>query len=371
MIRHDGVVHHPLGGASYYFGENLIKYLDSQCTRSRTTIHIGTQPNSSPHIGNITTFATAFALASTLKASSSHDVTLKLVYVDSAPAAGQDITINGIRYQRSLGHTGDSGRNRTPFTKLLDRLSSLTGVSYEVETQNYWCSSPLFTTVFQNIVTQYQTLGAHMLWGSRKLAVRAACPYPSCGLADKHGINNQYHVKGRIMFWCPTHGQHAVDLASPKDVERLEFNTPLRNLIRVLICSQDVHRSWIFCTGSDYAGFYQDQLLWRLLDDTSSAPVIFYAPLILDWSGSKLSKSMYVEQGAYEYLREAGLEYMLDTDVFLNAVGGLEALVAEAQAWVAEPYRLFRNYSTEYLHMQLMARGMQLHEDSARPTDIE
>jgi hypothetical protein len=235
MIHHDGVVHHPLGGASYYFRENLITYLNSQCTRSRITLHIGTQPNSSPHIGNTTSFAAAFAIASALKVNFSREVGVKLIYVDSAPAVGQDITINDIRYQRSLWHTGDFHRNRTAFTEVLDRLSSLSGVSYEVETQNYWRSSPFFAAILRNIITRRQLLGPHMSPGTNKLAIRAACPNLSCGLADKHGINNQYHVEGRITFCCPDHGEHSVDLASPRDMERLEFNTPLRNLIRVLI----------------------------------------------------------------------------------------------------------------------------------------
>jgi hypothetical protein len=358
MIYHDGVVLHPLGGASYYFRENLIKYLSSQCTRSRIVLHVGTQPNSCPHIGNTTTFAVAFALASALKAIVSHEVSVKFIYVDSAPAVGQDITINGIRYQRSLDNTGDFRRNQASFTKVLDRLSSLSGVSYGVETQNYWRRSLSFAAILQKIVAEHRTLGPHISPETRKLAIRAACPQEGCGLADKHGVNNQYHTEGRITFWCPHHGEYSLDLASPREMERLEFNTPLRNLIRVLICSQDQDTSWIMCTGSDYAGFYQEQLLWRLLGDTSNAPIIFYTPLILDWSGSKLSKAMYVEQGAYKYLHDSGLGYMLNTDALLDAEGGLEALFEEVKDWVAEPYKMFRSYSVECLHTQLVARGM-------------
>ena len=87
---------------------------------------------------------------------------------------------------------------------------------------------------------------------------------------------------------------------------------------------------------------------------------MFYAPLVLDWTGLKLSKSLYVEEGTYKYLSDAGLGYMLDTNLLLAAESGLEALFAEVQHWVAEPHRLFRNYSVEYLHMQLTGRGMKL-----------
>lgn len=67
MNAHDNVVHHPLGGGSYYFKEHLIKYLSEQCPNREIALHLGSQSNSSPHIGNITTFAIGFALAAALK----------------------------------------------------------------------------------------------------------------------------------------------------------------------------------------------------------------------------------------------------------------------------------------------------------------
>lgn len=179
-------------------------------------------------------------------------------------------------------------------------------------------------------------------------------------MADKHGVNNQYHTDDRITFLCPNHGEYHVDMNSPTDLDRLEFNTPLRNLIRTIISGRDVDRSWILCTGSDYAGFYQEQFTWRLLPCLKEVPIIFYAPQILDWSGAKLSKGLYVKHGAYEYLREAGREYLLEVALLLDAEYGLEALYFEVQEWVEKPFMLFRNYTIAYLDTQLAARGMEL-----------
>ncbi|KAI9765423.1 MAG: hypothetical protein M1840_007381 [Geoglossum simile] len=237
---------------------------------------------------------------------------------------------------RMQGKKVDPGKE---IERLKEGLRYVLEVSYGVETQDYWRRSSSFAAVLRDIIAHRHILGT----------------FPSCGLADKHGVKNQYCVEGRITFLCPNHGEYSVDLKSPREAERLEFNTPLRNLIRVLIRSKDQDTSWILCTGSDYAGFYQEQLLWRLLEHRLSVPIIFYSPLILDWSGSKLSKSMYVKQGAYNYLRDAGLKYMLDIDALLNAEGGLEALFEEVKDWVAEPYKIFRSYSIEYLHTQLVA----------------
>ena len=73
---------------------------------NKVAIHLGTQPNSSPHIGNITAFATGSALAVALKQDHTRHIRAKSVYVDSAPAIGQDVTLDSIGYQKSLGYTG-------------------------------------------------------------------------------------------------------------------------------------------------------------------------------------------------------------------------------------------------------------------------
>ncbi|PXF45084.1 hypothetical protein BWQ96_05123 [Gracilariopsis chorda] len=248
--------------------------------------------------------------------------------------------------------------NHTFFTSILKRLSALSDVPFELLTQQFWRDSPHFVPILQSLIDKRHSLGPHLSPETHKLGIRAACPEPSCGLADKKGIHNCYEEKGTIKFLCPHHGAYVVNLKSRDHVQRLGFNTPLRNLMRILICSQDTSRSWLMCTGSDYAGFYQEQLMWRLLETPAQAPLIIYAPQIVDWSGAKLSKSLYVQKGAYEYLRQAGLAYMLEVDTLLSKHGGIEALYDEVASWIAQPFRLFRSYSIEYMHAQLRARGM-------------
>ena len=49
-------------------------------------------------------------------------------------------------------------------------------------------------------------------------------------------------------------------------------------------------------TGCDYAGFYQEELLYKpaaLLGFlVNNLPSILYTPLVLDWSGAKLSMGL-------------------------------------------------------------------------------
>jgi hypothetical protein len=247
---------------------------------------------------------------------------------------------------------------------VLIRLSTLSDVPFDVETQEFWRQHPRFKPTLDSIILNRSFFASRLSPETQKLGLRAPCP--TCGLAKKHGLTNRYTQSQKIVFTCPHHGEFEIDLDSPDQIRRLEMNTPLRNLIRVLICSEDERTSWILCTGGDYAGFYQEQLLYRLVEQKPEFPVIFYAPLILDWSGSKLSKSLYVKEGAYRYLVEAGLAYMLDVRILLNAESGCEALYEEVSSWVREPYKLFRSYSLEYLHRALVSRGMVLDSLSNR-----
>ena len=111
--------------------------------------------------------------------------------------------------------------------------------------------------------------------------------------------------------------------------------------------SSDEISDWVRVTGFDYAGYYQEQMLFRNITDS---PIIIYAPLILDWSGVKISKSLYVREGGYEYLRLQGLEYCLSFKKFQEDGKNLDVLFKEVDSWVNNPSGLFRSYSLEYIH---------------------
>ena len=75
-------------------------------------------------------------------------------------------------------------------------------------------------------------------------------------------------------------------------------------------------------------------------------PIIIYCPQILDWSGAKLSKSLYVKEGAYNDLPKYLLNFKeLKKECNLK---GLDIINEETDLWLDEPYRLFRNYTVYY-----------------------
>lgn len=178
MIEHDGETHHPLGSASYYFKRDLISFIDRHCVCPQISLHIGAQPNSDPHIGNLVTFTTAFALASALKEKTAREIRIKFVFVKTAPAAGQDVMIKGVRYQKSLAKTEDFLLNQRAFTKVLKRLSLLSGVSCDVKTQDFWRQNPKFGPVLRDIISKRHLFGPCLSPKTHKLAIQA--PYPLC-----------------------------------------------------------------------------------------------------------------------------------------------------------------------------------------------
>ncbi|KAA8900251.1 hypothetical protein FN846DRAFT_147403 [Sphaerosporella brunnea] len=364
--HHDGLVHHPLGSASYVFRDSFIPYLSSYCKQKTIKLRVGTQPNGSPHIGTVVTFATAFAIARRLReylsAGKNHDdddeisVSVCVHFVDTAPSTFETAreVIDGVTYQKSLRSTREFGTHISPFSQLLDELSSAFEVPHEVLTQDELLDDRRMVGVVRDVVLQRDALSPAFDTGAeteagRKFGIRSQCPVKDCGRADKWGQRTVYDGTV-ITFFCGIHGAYTVDLHADEDVKRLEFNTPLRTLIRTEYFLADPKVSWIQVTGADYAGFYQEQLLWRHVSDPK-AVLIVYAPLVVDWAGSKISKSLYVRHGAYEYLRRTDMDYMLSFEGLMARRGSaISRLFDEVLHWIDKPETFFRSYSVVYLH---------------------
>lgn len=359
LIRHDGVVHHPLGAGSYVYKTCLREYILSRIKKDEIIISIGAQPNSSPHIGTIIVFCLAFALGRSLS-NSNRDLKTSVIFevVDTAPY--KTFEINGITYQRSLRSEGNAERYLNRFSELLSNLSRFSGIGYQIRRQEEFNGQPIVLKIMKHIIRHKDLVASILDPELGLLRVRIACP--QCGLTDKKGIRNEVNDSS-IKSYCPIHGWFEFEI---HETSKLEFNTPLRNLIRYLVYLEDNKRTdlsheWIRVTGSDYAGFYQEQLLYRCVStlgyDLSDMPMIVYAPLVLDWSGAKLSKSIYVKRNAYRYLPS----YLISYDFLVKEKGikGLERLYHEVQSWLEEPYKLFRHYTVYYFMKIFEEMGRQ------------
>jgi hypothetical protein len=301
-------------------------------------------------MGTLVTFSVAFALAKRIQENSSmgspRDVLVSLDLVDTAPS--QQCMEDGIKYQQSHRYTGGMHKYMDGFKQTMELLYSYSGVPWRIRTQEEFLSHPDMPSVVQDIVRRREELAKSLAPETGHLAIRATCPHANCGLSDKHGIRNVYNDKEKtIVFHCPFHGEYTVDITTTSGVSRLEFNTPLRNLVRAMAFMRDPDVTYIHVTGADYAGYYQEQLLWRHINQ----PVlVFYSPLILDWSGAKLSKGLYAKKDAYKYLVEQGLEYLVSFEVFRKQGRELRIIYDEVSDWAANPFKLFRSYSIYYMN---------------------
>jgi hypothetical protein len=349
VIRHDGKIHHPLGGGSYVFEKEYIPYLAAQLPKEKVAISIGAQPNSSPHLGTLVVFATAFSLAEKLR---EYDKKPEIHFqmVDTAP--GKKEMINGVTYQRSLKEEGTLQKYLPQYHQILETLEHNTGIKYKVHNQEEFNSSKELQESFEKIMQNREIIGALLEPETKTLRARIACD--DCGLTDKHNINTEF-FDTYISSVCPEHGQYITDIA---DTHKIEFSTPLRNLLRGMAYARkntNEQRTWMRVTGSDYAGYYQEQLLYRagatIEENIKKFPQVVYAPLITDWSGAKLSKSLYVNEGAYGDIPEYLLTYEKFRDRFKEE--GMKKMLAVTRDWMQKPYKLFRTYSVYYLDRQL------------------
>ncbi|KAI1199864.1 hypothetical protein F5X97DRAFT_294943 [Nemania serpens] len=403
---HDGQVHDPLGGGSYAFqkdivGPALLALLEDEAVRDSAAardkrkssnglptrpivVHAGLQPNNSPHVGTLVVFCYAFSVARGIrdrmrvleangKENTPPSVTVLITFIDTAPVKDETVEMEGVQYQRSYRDVGDAlGTYMADYEEVIRYLSAWADVPVTVAFQADFFSSPSMPVLLNYIARHHETLGPQLSPKYGSLALRSACPVPGCGLAEKHGRLNEYRADDNgqdstIGFHCPHHGPHAVRLSHPAEIARLEANAPTRNLLRSMTHLLDTSAHHIRVTGADYAGMYQETFLYRPLAAWSAitglargrTPHILYAPLIVDWSGAKLSKSLYVRDGAYEFMKRQGMDGLCSYARLREQFGGdgskgLRGIWDEVQRWMADPKKLFRSFSVAYLHGVIM-----------------
>lgn len=347
MIKNDSTIYHPIGAGSNVYKTCFLDYINGQLSKKKVLISIGAQPNSIPHFGTLIVFNLAFSLAKILM-EKYPDKECKVLFemVDTAPSYVS--IINGTEYQRSL--KSDGLKYLSVYKKLLSELSGIHGVEHLIRGQAEFNRSPHMLSIINKIINNRNDICNYLAPDTKNLRIRIACP--QCGLSDKKA--KYLSFKGdRVYSYCPKHGEYCIDYK--KDISLLEYNTPLRNLIRVLLymnenLDDNIDYEWIRITGSDYAGFYQEQTLYRTVAclgyHVNKLPLIIYSPLVIDWSGAKLSKSIYLKNNAYNDLPP----YLLDYEKLKEKFGdnGLKLLAKETDEWIRSPYKLFRSYSVDY-----------------------
>lgn len=360
-------VYYPLAGMNYIISDLAQIFENKMENKKEIVLWLSAQVNSYPHVGTLTNFISSFALAKHLKNYYQLPVKIKVELLESV--TGEEQIINGIKYYKNLEKT-KMENNKTIkdlyfpyFKELLDKLSKKDNIDYEVRFFYDYQKDPLVKKSLIEVMNN-QDLLRHTL-NPKTGEIRLRFPCPDCGLTEKHLVNTKIlkitTSEIKMQSSCPIHGTHNIEINESSD-NKFDMNVPLRYLVKILyLLKSDSQKDSlsIIVDGGDWSGVWPLRVYMEPLLKLkyTEVPSIIYSPTILDWSGSKLSKRMYVGNKAYrEYLKEGLINY----SEFYNQYGeiGFERLYQEINEWVLDPKRFIRDYTIEYIDAILTGEGI-------------
>lgn len=356
-------VYYPLAGMNYII-DNLSQILKNKKPEEREAIiiYLSAQVNSYPHVGTLINFTSAFAIAKQLKETYKVPVRIRVELLESV--TGEEQVIDGTKYYKNLVNVKDDNgmticdKYLPYFKEILNRLSSRDGIEYEILFFYDYQKDFLVRRSLLEVMDNADILGDILNPKDGSIRLRFECP--ECGLVDKHNHNLRtvYKSKEKIVLEneCPIHGKHLLTVTEDND-EKFDMNVPLRYLVKAMyLIKSDAKNNTlsVIVDGGDWSGMWPLRVYMEpLLKLGYREPVnVIYTPTILDWSGSKLSKRMYVGNQAYrEYMKEGLINY----SEFYNQYGeeGFERLYNEVNLWVSDPKLFIRDYTIEYIDMVL------------------
>ena len=325
--------------------------------QKKIIINTSAQPNSSPHLGTITTLMVAFALASKIRDDLKVETEVQFDELENSPA--ETIEYNEEIYYKDQRHSfqqqeSNEQINMKRFNEILEKLSVLSNVSYSVRSYNEFQKNRYIRKSLINIVNDKEYFKELLFPSASDLHIRTICP--TCGLGKKTIKRlEEKHNKNELILkgYCPIHGLYAIKVTEENE-EYVDINTQFRDLTKgVAMLEEDKKNNTltIMLDGGDWSGIWAQRMhtegLVRL--GFNEFPIRFFAPVILDWSGAKFSKSLYLKNDAYKDINGAFINY----DSFIKCYGdkGIDILWKEVNNWVEDPKKIFRNYSVDYFQM--------------------
>lgn len=327
--------------------------------RHRLRVTTAAQLNGTPHIGTVVTVLSVFAL--TAHAADVLDLPATVIFdaLDNAPA--EHVEIDGEVYTRTVSDLIDSGHldraeRVSGFQRLLDWAATQSGVRYEFRPYSVYQGLQPVRACLHTIASRLPEFRPIAAPADGIVRVRPRCP--DCRLMEKSARNltitagdGVIHLDSR----CPVHGRYRETIEVAGGDGWYDANTPIRSIQKAALLSAE-REAYQACSvsidGSDWGGAWHAHVIAPALATLgippAQWPVSIFTPLVLDRTGGKLSKTLYVRHGDYADLPEA----FLNLDILLDHHGddALNALWAEASRWATEPRRLHRSYTTDYLH---------------------
>lgn len=325
----------------------------------RLRVTTAAQLNGTPHIGTVVTVLSVFAL--TAHAADRLDLPTTIVFdaLENAPA--EQITIDGAVYTRTVGDLIDTGHldrddRVSGFQRLLDWASARADVRYEFRPYSVYQALPPVRECLHTIASRLDEFRPIVAPSDGIVRIRPCCP--QCRLMEKSGRNLRITAGDGVVHLdsrCPHHGPYRETIDVHGSGGWCDANTPVRSIQKAFLLSAE-RRLYQACSvsidGADWGGGWYAHVLAPALATlgvpVADWPVSVFTPLVLDRTGGKLSKSLYVRYGSdYADLPEA----FLNLDLLLDEHGehALELLWGEITRWATEPRRLHRSYTVDYL----------------------
>jgi hypothetical protein len=336
--------------------------------RSQLRVTTAAQLNGSPHLGTIATVLTVFAVAAHAADTLNLQPTVIFDALENAPA--ERVEIDGTVYTRTVGDLIDTGdldpaSRRTGFDRLLGWAATRSGINYEFRPYAAYQALGPVRECLHRIAADQETFRPLAAPADGRIRIRPRCP--ACRLMEKSARTltiDASHDQVHLDSTCPTHGRYRETIHIADRDGWYDANTPVRSIQKgyLLARERDLYDACsVSIDGADWGGAWHAHVLAPALSALglphTSWPISLFTPLIVDRTGGKLSKTLYVRHGAYADLPRS----YLDLDLLLADHGEqtLEILWNEIHTWAREPRRLHRSYTLDYLHALLATAGEQ------------
>jgi len=193
--------------------DDLKDYFEPKMKDSRSVeVHYSAQLNGHPHIGTLTSLATAFAVGEYAENAFKIPVVLKFEALENVPA---DKEIVGEKeYCRMHSHSLVDGVAKSEiymksFREVLDFFSSSTGINYETEYYEEFQRNSFVRKTLLEIIDGKEKFIPYIAPSEKRLRIRFPCP--TCKLMEKTAKDsiiverkNVYDVTYETI--CPNHG---------------------------------------------------------------------------------------------------------------------------------------------------------------------
>ena len=316
-----------------------------------------TQPKPNPHLGTVIVLMVTFAVAKHLQRMFNLRTRVLIDMLDNSPA--KTFVQNGKEYSLCLSHSivadgiPASEYNMRPIFEISNLLEELTGIKYKVRRYKDIQSDLRFREGMIEILRRREEFIPIVSPSERRLRMRPICK--KCGLVDKRALSVEFHddkERPYLSAVCPNCGSFRAYLLDSNDV--IDANTPVRTILRSVAFIEQFRENGtatVIVNGKDWAGVWMQRVYFDGLALFGYAgrqiPMNLFSPLILDESGAKLSKTIYLQENAYSHLDPV----WVSAEAFIQGFGemGVRRLFTEVTSWVEDPRKFFRDYSISYI----------------------